>query len=142
MLPITTAACLQSVVTDLHVFATALHQGTGHWHVHRSASPHPTGVAGLGRTLTAPARTCTHAEQNWEIKCADVSVRWKVEEISDALFGGIKPSLTDDGTGATCNWHVLETLRKHLGSNVRCPNFSRYMLRGPSSPKPLAVPTA
>jgi len=38
-----------------------------------------------------------------------------VEEISDALFGGIKPSLTDDGTGAT------------------------YMLRGPSSPKPLAV---
>ncbi|CAE7212562.1 PI4KG4, partial [Symbiodinium sp. CCMP2592] len=38
-----------------------------------------------------------------------------VEEISDALLGGIKPSITDDGTGAT------------------------YKLHGPSSPKPLAV---
>ncbi|CAE7471285.1 PI4KG6 [Symbiodinium natans] len=38
-----------------------------------------------------------------------------VDEISDAMCGGIKPSLTDDGTGAT------------------------YMLRGPSSSKPLAV---
>lgn len=38
-----------------------------------------------------------------------------VAVITDALQGGIKPSLTDDGTGAT------------------------YMLRGASSPKPLAV---